>query len=103
MEIEQIGFLWDGSSIHPDLQDLVSKLENQRYERQKFILERLEIENLLPLGMSLVTAREILWALTGRELFKKLVKEKGWSHSEYTKWLEASLTAQPVRSDRKRH
>lgn len=98
MEMDQMGFLWSGPSIHPDLQELVSRLEEQRFERQKFIIERLEKQNLLPLGMSRSVAREILWALTGRELFRKLVKEKSWSHSNYEKWLEVTLTTQLLRN-----
>ncbi len=93
MEMEQMGFLWDDSFISPDLQDLVVRLENQRYERQKFILERLKKKNLLPPEMTLSTARDTLWALTGRELFRKFVREKGWSHTSYIRWLEVSLVA----------
>lgn len=98
MEMEQMGFLWERASVSSDLEDLILKLENQRYERQGFILERLEIQQQLPIGMPLKVAREILWALTGRELFRKFVIEKGWSHAQYIKWLEQTLMTLLVRS-----
>jgi hypothetical protein len=32
-------------------------------------------------------ARDILWALTGGELYRLLVLERGWSPDEYEAWL----------------
>jgi len=92
MEMEQMPFLWDDASITSELQDLISQLENQRYERQRFILDRLYEQEYLAPGLTVSAARDILWALTGREVFKKMVIEKGWSHSSYKKWLEGTLS-----------
>ncbi|MFA0813382.1 TetR/AcrR family transcriptional regulator [Microbulbifer epialgicus] len=91
MEMEQMPFLWDDASITSELQDLISQLENQRYERQRFILDRLYEQEYLALGLTVSAARDILWALTGREMFKKMVIEKGWPHTSYKKWLEGTL------------
>lgn len=91
MEIEQMSFLWDASSLCPEVESLMSNLENQRFDRQKFIIERLHEKRHLKPEIDLSTGREILWAMTGRELFRKLTQEKGWSHSQYKKWLEESL------------
>ena len=32
-------------------------------------------------------ARDIIWALTGRDLYRMLVLERGWSSNDYEKWL----------------
>lgn len=36
-------------------------------------------------------ARDILWALTGRDMYRMLVIEQGWSSDEYEKWLTQLL------------
>lgn len=41
--------------------------------------------------MSLSKARDISWAFTGRDLYRMLVIEQGWSSDEYEKWLEELL------------
>ena len=37
-------------------------------------------------------ARDILWALTGRELYWMLVVDKGWISACYQEWLTDSIT-----------
>lgn len=98
MEMEQMAFLWDGLVVFPEVETLISQLEQQRYERQKFIIERLNQRQFLRPELTVSAGREILWAMTGRELFRKLVKERGWTHSEYKQWLENTLIALLVNS-----
>lgn len=47
----------------------------------------------LPEGMDERTATDILWALSNEELYRELVKERGWSASRYEAWLGATLVA----------
>jgi hypothetical protein len=44
-------------------------------------------------GLSLSKARDILWAFTGRDLYRMLVIERGWTSDEYEKWLLELLKA----------
>ena len=90
MELKQMKYIWVDSS--PEIEELKNKLEQQRFDRQKFIVERLEAQGHLSPSLSQAMGREILWALSGRELFKKLVHEKKWSEQKYISWLKETLT-----------
>jgi len=43
--------------------------------------------------------RDIFWAFTGRDFYRMLVVERGWSSDEYEKWL-AELLIQLLLSNR---
>ena len=40
---------------------------------------------------SIKKARDILWAFTGRDMYRMLVMEQGWTSDEYEKWLAQLL------------
>jgi hypothetical protein len=42
----------------------------------------------------LTTARaaDILWSLTGEDVYRLLVEQCGWPVSRYQRWLESALT-----------
>jgi hypothetical protein len=37
------------------------------------------------------TARDIFWMLTGRDVYRMLVRERGWSSQKYQDWLADTL------------
>lgn len=37
------------------------------------------------------TARDILWTLTGSDVYRMLVRERGWSSQKYQDWLADTL------------
>jgi hypothetical protein len=37
------------------------------------------------------TARDIFWMLTGRDIYRMLVRERGWSSKKYQEWLADTL------------
>src|SRR5262249_34391216 len=42
-------------------------------------------------GISKRKARDLVWCLTGSEVYRMLVLEKGWTSDEYEEWLGESL------------
>jgi hypothetical protein len=42
-------------------------------------------------GLSATKARDILWAFTGRDMYRMFVVEQGWESEEYEKWLSKLL------------
>jgi len=46
---------------------------------------------LLAKKLTLTKARDILWTLTGRDIYRMLVMDRGWSSDEYEKWLKEVL------------
>lgn len=73
--------------VTPDVARSREKNECQRYERQKVqITYLIEVGRLKP-GLDLESGRQILWALTSRELYRMLVRERGWPSQKYEDWL----------------
>jgi hypothetical protein len=48
-------------------------------------------EKSLAKGLTLQEARDILWALTGRDMYRMFVIERKWTPDEYEKWLAQLL------------
>jgi AcrR family transcriptional regulator len=90
-EEAEIGLIRGASLMSPELKGLEAEAERIRYERQQFLVLRLEKENLLVDTLSLAHARDILWSLTSREIYRMLVLERGWSSEEYETWLSKTL------------
>ncbi len=42
-------------------------------------------------GLSHKTARDIFWMLTGGDVYRMLVRERGWSPQKYQDWLADTL------------
>ena len=79
------------SVLSPEFKELEQERERRRFERQAEFVKTLDLAKGLPLQK----ARQILWALTGRDLYRQLVIEQGWSSDAYEKWL-ADLLAKAL-------
>lgn len=73
--------------VGPEFADLEREMEQRRFERQETNIKRLVIAKALRAGISVPAARDIMWALTGRESYRLLVVERKWSSDRYEKWL----------------
>ncbi len=82
-EKAELSLLRGAFILDPTLKDLEAEREERRYERQKETAELLATEG----------ARDILWALTGRDLYRLLVIERNWSSDRYEAWLAKTLKA----------
>lgn len=91
-ETAQLGSLQNASILSPEFKKLEIEREQRRYERQRETFEAMAKEHKLAKGLNVSKARDILWAFTGRDLYRMLVLERGWSSDEYEKWL-ANLLA----------
>lgn len=77
--------------LSPEFKELEQEREQRRYERQGEYVKKLMDENFLAKGLTLSRARDILWALTGRDLYRMFVIERGRSSDEYEEWLAQLL------------
>jgi AcrR family transcriptional regulator len=75
--------------VAPELAELEKKRESHRYAAQESMVELLE-GHLRP-GITTQGARDIIWALTGRALYRMLVRERGWTSQKYEDWLGETL------------
>jgi AcrR family transcriptional regulator len=90
-EKSEMGLIRGVSALSPQLKKIEAEQERQRYERQENTVMRLEKEKALLPGLDLGRARDILWTLTSREVYRMLVMERGWSSDEYESWLRRTL------------
>lgn len=90
-ERELMDILRSASVVAPELRELEQEREKRRYERQQEYVKKLMKEKCLAPGLTLTKARDILWALTGRDLYRMCVIERGWSSGDYEKWLTGLL------------
>jgi AcrR family transcriptional regulator len=79
--------------LAPELLRVERERESMRYERQEPLIEYLAKKKQLRPGLTRLRAREILWALTSRDLYRMLVRERGWSSQEFEDWLANTLLA----------
>ncbi len=86
-EKNQIGFLRGISIVDPLFKEVELERERRRYHRQKETIETLAKEKVLSKKHTLSQARDIFWMFTGRDLYRMLVIERGWSSGIYEKWL----------------
>jgi len=82
--------------VAPELAAVEDERNCQRYDSQVMVIDRLEKAGLLREGLDHEKARAILWTLTSRELFRLLVRERGWTGNEYEEWLRGAIRRELV-------
>jgi AcrR family transcriptional regulator len=87
----QLSFLRGASILDPVFKGLEIERERRRYQRQKETVETMANEKAFTDSLSISKVRDILWAFTGRDFYRMLVVERGWSSDEYEKWLAELL------------
>ncbi len=77
--------------VAPELAKLERQREDLRYERQERMIISLRDAKRLRPELNYATARDIFWVLTGKDLHRMLVHERGWSSQKYQNWLADTL------------
>ena len=93
-QAEGFELLRGAGMVAPDLARLEEQREHIRYERQKPMIDSLKAAKRLRPELNYRTARDILWTLTGTDVYRMLVRERGWSSQRYQDWLADSLVQQ---------
>jgi hypothetical protein len=87
--------------VAPELAKLEQQRECLRYERQERMIISLRDAGSLRLSLDYTTARDIFWMLTGRDIYRMLVRERGWSSQKYQDWLADTLVRSLLRTGRR--
>ena len=77
--------------VAPELARLEQDREALRYERQEQMIAVLRAAKSLRPELDRTTARDILWTLTGGDVYRMLVRERRWSSTRYQRWLAETL------------
>src|SRR6266550_1210112 len=77
--------------VAPELAKLERQRERLRYEKEEGMITFLRDAGRLRPGLSHNTARDVFWMLTGGDVYRMLVHERGWSPQKYQNWLAETL------------
>src|SRR6266446_1544724 len=88
--------------VAPELAKLERQRERLRYERQERMILSLRDAGRLRPGLDHRTSRDIFWMLTGRDVYRMLVRERGWSPQKYQDWLADALVQSLLTRERPR-
>jgi AcrR family transcriptional regulator len=77
--------------VAPELAKLERQGENLRYERQERMIVSLREARRIRPELDHATARDIFWMFTGRDVYRMLVRERGWPPQKYQDWLADTL------------
>lgn len=90
-EHAQMDVFWGAYVLTPEFKALENEREQRRYTRQEETLLRMVQKSPLIDKLSFSKARDILWALTGRDMYRLLVVEQGWTSDDYEEWIAQLL------------
>lgn len=90
-ERAQMKIFRGASVLAPEFKKLEEEREKRRYQRLEEAVKMLGREKSLTPGLTLSKAHDILWAFTGRDMYRMFVIERGWTSGRYEKWLAQLL------------
>jgi AcrR family transcriptional regulator len=90
-EREEIGLIRGVSALSPELKAIETELETVRFTLQEARAKLLVKSVPAARSLGLARVRDILWMYTGRDVYRMLVLERGWSSDEYESWLAEAL------------
>ena len=94
-----LGLMRGASAFSPALRQAEQAFEDLRYSMQEARVRLLFDEGKAMPGLELDDARRILWMYTGRDVYRMLVQEGGWSPDKYEAWLARTLVTSLVRAE----
>ena len=89
--VRELDLLRGAGAVAPELADLARQIGARRRQNQSRLIAYLHERQALRHGLSLEEATDILWALTGYDLYHMLVVEQRWSPERYEEWLAQLL------------
>jgi AcrR family transcriptional regulator len=85
--------------VDPELADLARRIEARRRHNQSYLITDLHERGALRHNLSSEEALDILWSLTGYDLYRMLVIECGWEAGRYENWLSQLLLDRLLQSE----
>ena len=90
-EAREISLLRGSSALSPELKEIEAEFEARRYKLQRARIEGLADAGLLRPSLTTAAARDIMWMLSSRDVFRMLVIEAKWTAAAYEEWLATTL------------
>lgn len=99
-EINQATLLQSACVLAPELKQLEQEREARRYSRLARSVKVMFAEKIIDNKFNQTQALDIFWAFTGRDMYRLLVIERGWSPDNYETWLAETLSQILLKKDR---
>lgn len=77
-----------------ELDALWTRIQAEFYENQRSIVDQLQKNNALRLGLDVDRGADILWTLNHSNLYRLLVGDRGWTPEQYEEWLGDAFCSQ---------
>jgi AcrR family transcriptional regulator len=87
----ELELLRGAGAVAPELADVARQVEARRRQRQESLIAYLGERGVLRADLTPAEATDLLWALTGYDLYRALVVERAWRPDQYEVWLAALL------------
>lgn len=88
---ETFDLLRGAGVVAPELAKLERQRERLRYKREEVMITLLRDAQTLRADLDYQSARDVLWMLTGQDVYRLLVRERGWPPQKYQGWLADTL------------
>lgn len=98
-ERAQMAIFQGASILAPEFKEVEQMREQRRYKRQEESIKMIAKAGALLKGLQVSKARDILWAFTGRDMYRMFVIEQEWISDEYEKWLAQLLVKMLLEND----
>lgn len=90
-EKDQMSLFRGATVLSPEFKKLEKEREIRRHSRLEVTMKAMIQEKSLNPILSEKKSHDVLWALTGRDLYRMLVMEQGWTSDQYESWLSQML------------
>jgi AcrR family transcriptional regulator len=87
----------DGAALDPDVAALWARIEHEFHELLAPVARTLAEEGVLRPGLDAKRAADVLWALNHPDVWRLLVRVRGWSADEYEIWLAGAFRRELLR------
>ena len=81
------------AAVAPEITAVARQVESRRRANQTRLTTDLEQRGVLRDDLALDEATDIIWALTGYDLYRALIGERHWPAERYEHWLAETLVA----------
>jgi AcrR family transcriptional regulator len=82
-----------------ELVDVARQVEMRRRKKESYLIGDLHKQGVLRQDLSTEEATDIIWSLTGFELYRMLVIERHWTAERYERWLTSLLIEHLIQPD----
>ena len=100
---ERVGGLFDvirgGATTDGEIAALWSRIESEFHANQRTIVESIDASGMLRPGLGVDRAADLLWTLNHPDVWRLLVRERGWTPDEFEQWLGDTAIAQLLRPE----